>query len=258
MEEQSREDASEAKAREWWNAWSDRFQEEGDIDVGIAWGPGAPFGDDLGLLGELDGKKAVELGCGGAQFGLAVAERGAEVTGVDISAAQLAHARALADERGTEMAFVEASVTDVPLPDSTYDLAFSAFAFQWVEDLRAAFEEAHRVLVEGGRLVFSVDHPYYKIVDSETHEFEASYFEDAPRRAYSERLDAEMVVYRRRVSEVVNLLLDAGFTVEGMREPGYDDPDEYESTFGSFEPELMAKVPPTIVYAARKSGERRA
>jgi ubiquinone/menaquinone biosynthesis C-methylase UbiE len=150
----------EEKAREWWNAWSADFQEQGDIDVGIAFGPGAEVGDDLGLLGELEGKKAIELGCGGAQFGLAVAKRGAEVTGVDISEAQLAHARDLAHEHDQDVELVESSVTDMPtIPDATYDLAFSAWAFQWVEDLQSCFEEAYRVLKEGGKLVFSVDHP---------------------------------------------------------------------------------------------------
>jgi hypothetical protein len=61
-----------------------------------------------------------------------------------------------------------------------------------------------------------------------------------------------MVIYRRPVSEVVNRLMDTGFTIEELREPGYADPDDYESEFGSYVPELMATVPPTVVYAARK------
>ena len=242
------------KAREWWNSWADRFQAEfgdGETQVGIDWGPGAPKDDDLGLLGDLEGTSAVELGCGGAQFGLAVAERGADVTGVDISAAQLAHARENAEDHGRDVEFVESSVTDLPLAAGSFDLAFSAFAFQWVADLEACFAEAARVLTDGGRLVFSVDHPYYKLLDPETGEFVRSYFDDSPRRADSEEVDGEMVVYRRPVSETVNLLADAGFTVEEVREPGYADPDAYVSEFGSFDPELMAQVPPTVVYAAR-------
>jgi SAM-dependent methyltransferase len=246
----------EDEAREWWNSWADQFQEEygGDeIDVGIAWGPGAAEGDDLGLLGDLEGTKAIELGCGGAQFGIALSERGADVTGVDISAEQVAYARALADDRDQNIEFIETSVTDMPMiQDATYELAFSAWAFQWVADLDACFAEAYRILQEGGRFVFSVDHPYYKLLDPETHEFERSYFDDSPRRAYSDSLDAEMVIYRRPVSEVVNRLIDTGFTIEELREPGYADPDDYESEFGSYVPELMATVPPTVVYAARK------
>ncbi len=248
----SDETTEEAQARAWWDAWAERFQEQGGHSIAVAFGPGASEGDDLGLLGDVSSLDAVELGCGGGQFGIALAEQGATVTGVDISAEQLSYARDLADERGVEMAFVNESVTDLSLPAAAYDLAFSAFAFQWVEDLQACFEEAYRVLRDGGRLVFSVDHPYYKLLDPESGEIARSYFSDEPRRGYSESLEAEMVVYRRRVSDIVNGLTEAGFTVERLEEPGYDDPDEYESDFGSFDPELMADVPPTLVVAAEK------
>ena len=246
---------TEQSARDWWNGWADYFQAEygdGEVEVGIDWGPGAPFGDDLGLLGDVDGTRAIELGCGGAQFGIALSEQGADVTGVDVSEDQLAHAHENAAERGQDVDFLHASVTDIPsVPDDTFDLAFSAYAFQWVADLRACFAEAHRVLREGGRLVFSVDHPYYKILDPETESFTASYFDGEQRRVYSEEFDAEMVIHRRPISETVSLLTDAGFAVEAIREPGYDDPEAYDSEFGSFDPDLMAKVPPTLVYAAR-------
>jgi SAM-dependent methyltransferase len=244
-------DDGERRARVWWEQWADHFQHEGDIDIGVAWGPGAPHGDDLGLLGEVDGSEVVELGCGGAQFGLALARRGADYTGVDISPSQLAHARENATDCGVDADFVEASVTDLPLPDDAFDLAVSAFAFQWVGDLSACLREAHRVLRPGGRLVFSVDHPFYKLFDPDTGEVVRSYFSDEPRREYSERFDAEMVVYRRRISTTVALLGDAGFTVEAVCEPGHADPGAYESTFGGFDPDLMADVPPTVVYAAR-------
>lgn len=244
-------DESERIAREWWNSWADTFQEAYEGEVAVAFGPGVPVGDDLGLLGPVDGRRVVELGCGGAQFGLALARQGAEVTGVDISGAQLAHARELADAHGLEIELVESSVTDLPLPDATYDLAVSAFAFQWVSDLRACFREAHRVLGTDGRFVFSVDHPLYRCLDPETGEFATSYFDDSPRREQNERFGAEMVVYRRTVADIVNALCDAGFTLEALHEPGYEDPDEYDSTFGSFEPERMARIPPTLVVAAR-------
>jgi ubiquinone/menaquinone biosynthesis C-methylase UbiE len=216
-------------------------------------GPGAPTDDDLGLLGDLDGKRAIELGCGGAQFGIAVSKRGADVTGIDVSEEQLSYARTLAAEHDQDVELIHGSVTDMPMiADESYDLAFSAFAFQWVEDLEACFEEAYRVLRPGGKLVYSVDHPYYKIFEPESHELAASYFGETPRRTYSEEFEAEMVIYRRRVSETVQLLTNVGFAIEAIREPGYDDPDEYDAEYGSFTSELMANVPPTIVYAASK------
>jgi hypothetical protein len=91
-----------------------------------------------------------------------------------------------------------------------------------------------------------------KLLDPERGEITRSYFTDEPKRGYSESLEAEMVVYRRRVSEIVNELIEAGFTVERVAEPGSDDPEAYESDFGSFDPELMADVPPTLIVAAEK------
>lgn len=245
-------DPDEEQARAWWNAWSESFQSEGGHSIAIAFGPGASEEDDLGLLGNVSGTDTVELGCGGAQFGIALAQQGANVTGVDISEEQLSYAQGLAEEHDVDVNFIHNSVTDLSdISGGTFDLAVSAFAFQWVEDLGACFSEAARVLRDGGKLVFSVDHPYYKIIDPESHEFKKSYFDDSPRRAYSDSFDAEMVVYSRGVGETVQLLNDAGFSVEAIREPGYEKPEEYEAEYGSFKPELMAKVPPTIVYSAR-------
>lgn len=156
------EGSEEAQARAWWNARSETFQSEGGHAIAIAFGPGAPEGDDLGLLGDVAGVDAVELGCGGAQCGIALARQGANVTGVDVSQERLAHARTLAGEHGVDIEFIRSSVTDLSsVPDGAFELAFSAFAFQWVSDLRACFSEAYRILADGGRLVFSIDHPYW-------------------------------------------------------------------------------------------------
>ena len=239
----------ERTAREWWDAWAEQFQEEyggGDHPVLIDWGPGAPAGDDLGLLGDVAGADVVELGCGGGQFGLALAERGATLTGVDVSREQLRYARATAAGRDVDAWFLQATVTAVPLPADAVDLAVSSWAFQWVPDLDAALAEARRLVRPGGRLAFSVDHPFYKSQFPGDRETPRSYFADDP-----ERMDGRAALYARGVGETVTALVDAGFVVEAVREPGDDDPAEYDSAFGRFEPERMAEVPPTVVYAAR-------
>ncbi len=238
-------------ARTWWNSWSDAFQ---SLHTGpdIAFGPGAPPGEDFGLLGEVEGLDVIELGCGGGQFGVALAKQGANVVGVDISEAQLAHARSLADEHDVDVDLVQGSVTDLEmLPADRFDLAVSAWAFEWVEDIDACFREAHRLLRADGRFVFSDEHPVYQLFDAETHTLDRSYFDADPRREYSDRFEAELVQYRRSTADLLNAVIDAGFTVERIEEPGSTDPEDYAADDLSFDPELMAQVPPTLVVAAR-------
>lgn len=75
--------------------------------------------DRLGLRG---GVRAIDFGCGPGQYAGAFARAGAAVTGVDISARSIAHARAAAAE-GLDVEYVEADYL-APLPvDGRFDIA---------------------------------------------------------------------------------------------------------------------------------------
>lgn len=240
------------EVKEWWEETADYFQEEIDLNVGVNWtGFGA---DDLELLGDVNGLDVLELGCGGGQCTVAVAKRSASVTGVDISSAQLAHARKLVDEHDVDADLLQADVTDLSMiVDRCFDLAFNAYVFQWIGDVERCFEETYRVLRPGGRFVFSTPHPFYEVADPETHRVEESYFESGRRVVAHDGLDADQVTYRHRVSDLHNALVEAGFRVERLHEPGSDDPEEYQAgPWGERTPELMSKLPSTLAFEARK------
>jgi len=74
--------------------------------------------------------------------------------GIDITAAQLATARAFQQEFGREFPLIEASAENVPLPDSSFDLAISEYGASIWCDPYAWIPEAARLLRPGGRLVF--------------------------------------------------------------------------------------------------------
>jgi SAM-dependent methyltransferase len=103
---------------------------------------------------ELDGVDVVELGCGTAYFSAWLARRGARPVGVDVTPAQLETARRMQREHGLAFPLVEASAEDVPLPDASFDLAFSEYgASIWCDPYRW-IPEAARLLRPGGRLIF--------------------------------------------------------------------------------------------------------
>jgi SAM-dependent methyltransferase len=245
--------------RNLWDAWSDAFQgawradtEDGELPPAGVFLAGDVESHDTAaeVLPDLTGLDAVELGCGGGQGTVGLALEGANATGVDFSTAQLEWARRLRDAYEVAADFLAGDVTALPLADDSQDLAYCAAVFHMVDDIEAAFAEAHRVLRPGGTLVFGVPHPYYETFDAETRDLAWSYFDRGPERKQIGEYDPDMLVYHHRVADYYAALTDAGFTVERLLEPGATDPEAYREQW-SHKPELMAMVPPTLVLRAR-------
>lgn len=98
------------------------------------------------------GEKVLDIGCGCGSTSLTMAERGARVTGVDISEPMLANARARS--AGNEMLeFISADASSYPF-STRYDLAFSRFGVMFFADPRQAFAHIHSALQDQGRLCF--------------------------------------------------------------------------------------------------------
>ena len=245
-----------------WDAWSESFQAawNADTDPGerppapIHYGPGFPEDERLALLPDLEDCAVVELGCGGGQASVGFARHGADpVVGVDLSREQLRHATRLRETYDVDVSVGQGAVASLPVRAETFDLAFSSWVFQMVPDLEAAFAEVARVLRSSGVFVFAVPHPFYELYDPETGELARSYFDDRPERKSIGDLEPELVVFHRSVADYHRALVDAGFTVDRLLEPGTDDPDGYRKQW-SHEPDLMAQVPPTLVFRAVRSG----
>jgi SAM-dependent methyltransferase len=143
-------------------------------------------------------------------------------------------------------------VTTLPLADDAFDVAFSGWVVQTIEDLDAYLSEARRVLRDDGVLVFGVPHPFYELFDPSTESLERRYHgPDRRTVTIDEAYEADLIVFDRTVSALHNALVDAGFGVRGVLEPGSDDPDEYEDDpLDSNRPALMARVPRTLRFRA--------
>jgi SAM-dependent methyltransferase len=121
----------------------------------ITWGVfGVPDGELGSPLGDVSGLDVVELGCGTAYFSARLARLGARPVGVDPTPAQLATAQRMQGETGIVFPLVEAPGERVPLPDSSFDVAFSEYGASLWADPRLWVAEASRLLRSKGRLVF--------------------------------------------------------------------------------------------------------
>jgi len=139
--------------REFWDREADRYQAEQAVRA--AWGVWSLPEEELNVLGDVAGKDVLELGCGAAQWGIALARRGARVVGLDVSERQIGHARAALAAAGLDFPLVCAAAESVPLPDASFDVVVSDWGATAFCDPYSWVPEAARLLRPGGLLAFS-------------------------------------------------------------------------------------------------------
>jgi SAM-dependent methyltransferase len=101
-------------------------------------------------------ERVLDIGCGGGTTALLLRERiGPEgaVTGVDISAPNLAVARARAHAAMADVTFLKADAATYEF-QPVFDLAFSRFGVMFFDEPAAAFANLRNALVKNGRLAF--------------------------------------------------------------------------------------------------------
>jgi arsenite methyltransferase len=108
-------------------------------------------------LGRLaPGQRVLDLGSGAGTDSLIAAQMVGEkghVTGIDMTQAMLAKARAAAAEMGaSNVEFVEAEAERLPFPDASFDAVISNGVIDLIPDKDAVFTELFRVLAPGGRI----------------------------------------------------------------------------------------------------------
>ena len=237
------EEYTDARASEAWAA------EE------ITWGMFGPSDVELGVLGDVSGKDVIELGCGTAYFGAWLAKRGARVTGVDITPAQLETARRMSEETGIEMELIEANAEDVPLPDESFDLALSEYGASIWCDPYKWIPEAARLLRPGGELVFLCN-------SVALHALLAGRMARSPSSSSGpqfgmhrfEWTDDEGVEFHLGHGDMLRLLRETGFEVEGLWEIQASESREDHSYYDFVSAEWARKWPAEEIWKARKRG----
>jgi SAM-dependent methyltransferase len=102
------------------------------------------------------GERVLDLGSGAGTDSLVAAQMVGEqgrVTGIDMTPAMLAKARAAAAEMGaSNVEFVESEAERLPFPDGSFDVVVSNGVIDLIPDKDAVFSELFRVLRHGGRM----------------------------------------------------------------------------------------------------------
>jgi SAM-dependent methyltransferase len=190
-------------------------------------------------LGSVEGLRVLHLQCHFGRDSLTLAQRGAEVTGVDFSPPAVAAARGLARELGLEgrTRFIECDVYRAPAAigeAESFDLVFVTWgALCWLPDVRRWAQVVAHFLKPGGRLYLAEAHPAAYVFDDETRQADGMpglfvpYFQrealvlDDPRDYADEnaRLENERTVqWVHPLSQTIGGLIEAGLQLDWLHE----------------------------------------
>ena len=115
------------------------------------------------------GLRVLGLAAGGGQQMALLSAAGASCTLMDISDAQLAADRFIAEREGYDITIIKGDMTETfPFEDESFDIIVNPVSNQYVRDVYPVFAECARVLRPGGVLVCGLPTANYFALDDES------------------------------------------------------------------------------------------
>jgi malonyl-CoA O-methyltransferase len=138
--------------REGYDLWATVYDDDGNPLIALE----KPWMERL--VGEVRGRKVLDIGCGTGRHAICFAAAGALVEALDFSPLMLEKARHKAE--GLEINFRAHDLTQrLPFEDELFDGVVCALVLDHIPDLDGIFSEMRRVCRKTGWIVVSVMHP---------------------------------------------------------------------------------------------------
>ncbi|RFS82119.1 class I SAM-dependent methyltransferase [Actinomadura spongiicola] len=168
----------------------------------------------LGLAGDVAGLAVFDAACGPGLYARELLDRGARVTGCDVSPTFVDLARARCDGRA-DLRVHDLTEPLTWVPDGSADLVVFALALHYFDDRVTLLEEFRRILRPSGALVLSTEHPTMSWT-----RLGGSYFTEEPvEESLSPDRDWPIRAWRRPLTSICAEFRAAGFFIDELLEP---------------------------------------
>lgn len=170
----------------------------------------------LALMENVAGKTVLDAACGPGKYAETLHSQGAIVTGFDSNSKMIAFARERNPQHGS---FFVHDLNDplYMLPDASFDMVLCALAMHYVVDWNPTIREFYRVLKPKGRLILSIEHPFFEHLYYQS----TVYFKTEPVHCTWSGFGKPVKVhsYRRPLAACIAPLTDNGFLIDKLIEP---------------------------------------
>ena len=213
----------------------------------------------LKFLGNVQGKKILDLGCGEGGYSRELTKRGAQLVSVDCSSKAIEYAISLARAENLDIEhFVRNSNDLFDIESEQFDVVLCSMMLMDCEDFDGTLQEAYRVLKKGGKVFASVLHPCFdgnhetgigrQGVGIERQVVVKNYFDPKEWTAPLHKGTIPVIWRHRTLEDYVKGFLKAGFIIEDVNEPQATDEQAQLSTAMAW----LKKIPLYLYWELRK------
>ena len=188
----------------------------------------------LKLMGDVKGKRILDLGCGEGGYSRELAKRGAELVSVDCSAKAIEYSINLANQAGLDIEHYVRNSNDLfDIASEQFDIVLCSMMLMDCEDFDGTLREVSRVLKPNGRLFASVLHPCFdgnhqsgigrQGTGIDRQVVVMNYFEPKEWEAPLWKGTIPVIWRHRTMEDYVKAFVKAGLTIVDLNEPRASD-----------------------------------
>ena len=213
----------------------------------------------LAKLGDVEGKKILDLGCGEGGYSRELAKRKAEMVSIDCFEQAIQYASEQAIKSGLPIEhYIRNSNNLFDISDNTFDIVLCSMMLMDCEDFEGTIREVARVLKPGGKLIASVLHPCFdgnheKGIGRQGKGIERqvvvmNYFEPTEWESTLYKGTIPVIWRHRTIQDYVKTFIRNGLTIVDIDEPKATDEQAKISTSMAW----LQKIPLYLFWELRK------